>query len=484
MKKIFSTVLLSLMFAAISLPAYAADEEMPSDVENFAGTPLNGAANLTWDSSTDDTGVAGYQLHYGDNAITMTGETYDTSVDVGNVTEYMVTELENGTTYYFSVIAYDDATNESAHWAKEISLTPEESYGDYEDTDAPKVSDAESLNKEAVEVVFSEEVVLPDEDPHFAFTVENDDTFVELEILSVEMDEEDKTNKTVILTTAEQVLDATYKLTVGIDIEDKAGNPIISGTSDTAIFNGSDREKEGEDLEGPELVDVDVLDNTHVFVEFNEAIVLSIDPSENFTITQEDDETVELEVLGVELKENSEGVEDAAAELTTSPQEEVSYVLVVSDVEDEAGNEVSLENNSWEFTGSVEDDSDNQSVAQDVKELVAKYVLDAEKYVVTLTWDVIEENLGLVTEQVLYLSDDKKATYDAESSLDADSGTYEMENMDPGEYYFKLTQRDTQGNETEGTLVRVVLSETGPGILGLLVVSLGLGRLYSKKRKQ
>ena len=56
--------------------------------------------------------------------------------------------------------------------------------------------------------------------------------------------------------------------------------------------------------------------------------------------------------------------------------------------------------------------------------------------------------------------------------------------LEEGEdYWFKLTQSDNEGGETDGILVKVNLSQTGPGVAGLLLVSLGLGHWASKRRK-
>lgn len=56
---------------------------------------------LAWDASSGE--VNGYRIYYG----TSQG-TYPSSVDTGNVTEYALTGLQDGTTYYFVARAYND----------------------------------------------------------------------------------------------------------------------------------------------------------------------------------------------------------------------------------------------------------------------------------------------------------------------------------------------------------------------------------------
>ncbi len=62
---------------------------------------------LAWDPNTESD-VAGYKVYYG----TSSGN-YENAVDIGNTTEYLLSGLTKGQTYYISVTAYDTASNES-----------------------------------------------------------------------------------------------------------------------------------------------------------------------------------------------------------------------------------------------------------------------------------------------------------------------------------------------------------------------------------
>jgi len=301
---------------------------------------------------------------------------------------------------------------------------------------------------------------------------------------------------------------AEYKLTVGVDIEDKAGNPMISGTSDTAIFYGSGEAKPSEDADAPQLMNIEPVDSTHLILTFNETVVLGIDPSENFNIVAEEDATVELDVLGVELGPNDDGVEDAMVVLTTSEQEARSYILVVIDLEDFAGNKTSSAQANGMFDGIGDGSSDNDSgddtgddsgddtgddtgdttedseTPKDASGFAAKAVFDAGKYLVTLSWINSIESVGDTIDQVIYLSKDKGGNYSQKGKVDGDEDKYEISGLSPGEYWFKLTQKDTAGNESEGVTTKIILGDTGPGVLGLLVVSVGLGRVISRRRRK
>jgi len=74
--------------------------------------PMSGIAasiRVSWNPNTD-LDLAGYKLYYGTGA-----RNYTSSVNVGNVTTYQITNLDTGRTYYVSLKAYDNAGNESVY---------------------------------------------------------------------------------------------------------------------------------------------------------------------------------------------------------------------------------------------------------------------------------------------------------------------------------------------------------------------------------
>ena len=62
--------------------------------------PLSFAVTLAWDANPEPD-LGGYKLHYG-----YAPGDYNTTIDVGNVTQYEVTGLALGQGYYFSATAY------------------------------------------------------------------------------------------------------------------------------------------------------------------------------------------------------------------------------------------------------------------------------------------------------------------------------------------------------------------------------------------
>lgn len=77
------------------------------------------SVDLAWNPNPE-TDIAGYHVHYG----TVSG-VYDSTPDVGNVTQTTIQRLQSGTRYYFALTAYDTNSFESA-FSDEIQWTSED----------------------------------------------------------------------------------------------------------------------------------------------------------------------------------------------------------------------------------------------------------------------------------------------------------------------------------------------------------------------
>jgi hypothetical protein len=86
-------------------------------------TAFASAITLAWDPPTTNTdgtpltNLAGYKIYYG-----TTSGSYTNTIDAGNVTASVVTDLVDGLAYYFAVTAYNSAGGESS-FSNEISKT-------------------------------------------------------------------------------------------------------------------------------------------------------------------------------------------------------------------------------------------------------------------------------------------------------------------------------------------------------------------------
>jgi hypothetical protein len=75
------------------------------------GTGGTGSATLQW-SSPGDARIQGYRVYYGTGSRSYF-QPKGSGVDTGATTRFVLSDLEVGRTYYFSVTAYDAARNES-----------------------------------------------------------------------------------------------------------------------------------------------------------------------------------------------------------------------------------------------------------------------------------------------------------------------------------------------------------------------------------
>lgn len=480
----------------------AADTEMPSDVENVKATGGDGEITLTWNVATDNVGVKGYKIYYGSKPVVNDGDTYEKTIDAGNKIKYVVTGLTNGTKYYFAVTAYDAANNESENYSLEVSATPAHGAADSE---APKVTKAEAVFKDQVKVTFSEAIKLPTTSPESAFTIKNDSTQAILQVKKAELDATDTSGKTVILTTGVQQPGASYLLTAGIQLKDVTGNPIVSGTSDTGLFTGTDvehsttttttqtQQQAAADTTPPELKSVEVPDPATVKVTFSEAVVLSSDPTQNFIITEEKDYEKLLNIKKVVLSSDQ-----LTATLTTDPQKPMNYNLIAVAVKDKAGNEISVDNNATVFfgglaagtTGTTETtttatttDTTAGSTDTAAPEDVTGLMASAINKLVRLSWTGSIDSAGDLANYILYYSTEAD-TYSDGNKIDPTAKSYDVSGLVPGmQYFFKLTAKDGAGNESMGAVTTFTLPATGPE-LGLLAIgSLGLGKLLKRRKK-
>lgn len=494
-----SGVFMLLFFAPwiVSAQAPTADITPPSDVENVKASAGDRELILTWSPATDDVGVIGYKIYYGfEHVGTGTEASYSETLDVGNVSEFTLKGLGNDKPYYLVVTAYDASGNESEFYSSEASATPKQMVAAAEtppsdDVTAPTVSKAEAPNKETVKVVFSEAIKLPEKDAEEAFTIQNSKTLEVLEVMAAMMDPADTGGKTVLLTTQSQTAGTEYILTAGVDIEDKAGNPIVSGTSDTAIFSGSgiekpvlvaeEEKKEEEkpaapeaDTTAPSVKDVVVLNETTIEVSFTEPVTLNLDPSENFSIAVKDKLDQSLKILAISVADTNDKVT-----LTTEPQKALIYALFITGVADIAGNALDTESNKKDFQGLGP--TADVTPPENVTDLVAKILNETA---VRLNWKASANTAGDLFDQLLYMSGDLGQTYGTAKSMGKDVTASDMKAMEPGkEYYFKVTTKDAVGNESSGTVVAVKLPETGMGIGLLAVMSLAGGSLFRRKQK-
>lgn len=494
---IFGATLIALSIVGGSQLLYAQSPDAlnPSDVENLQAVAGDSEITLSWDASTDNVDVTGYTIFVGTNSVKTAEDTYNLqSISTENVTSYVVKNLTNGQTYYFSAAAKDAANNESENYAVEASATPEAGLkgAAIEDDDkAPEVKNVEMVDNETVKVEFSEPIKLPMEASESAFKIEKALDKSQLKIQQAEIDSEDKTGATVVLTTDVQEDGAEYLLTAGLEVQDFFLNPVVSGVSDTGSFKGSSKAKEKlvanvgaqtpdtqtpSDTQAPLITSAVADFNNRISINFSEKVILPPNPKSMATVNKKDTKNA-LNIINVTLS-----VDEVTAYIITDAQEAIEYDVKLSGVKDAAGNEMSEQAGSVTVKGMAGSLKDLVP-PEDVTNLIAK-IKDAKQHFVELSWKGSKNSAGDLNDQLLYQSSGKNTSaFGVGTSMGSTTAVVQVEDLKGGQWYtFKVTTKDTSGNESAGAFKAVWLPQTGPGVIAAGITALLMG-LYRKKKK-
>jgi len=104
--------------------------------------------NLTWNANAEGD-LAGYKVYYG----TSSGN-YGTPIDVGKTTEYKLADLNEGTTYYLALTAYDNSNNESekSNEVSGVAQAPPDTQNPTITVTAPTSSPTYSTSKSTINI--------------------------------------------------------------------------------------------------------------------------------------------------------------------------------------------------------------------------------------------------------------------------------------------------------------------------------------------
>ena len=111
-KWFFSILLVLLLLNLVACQGGQSTLKSSPDLARFAD---GGRMTIAWDSNTEPN-LGGYMVFYGTSA-----KKYTKSVDVGKATEYTLTNLIKGKTYYIAVIAYSSISSARSQFSEEVS---------------------------------------------------------------------------------------------------------------------------------------------------------------------------------------------------------------------------------------------------------------------------------------------------------------------------------------------------------------------------
>ncbi|MBU0577736.1 fibronectin type III domain-containing protein [Patescibacteria group bacterium] len=270
------------------------------------------------------------------------------------------------------------------------------------------------------------------------------------------------------------------------------------------------------DTTSPTVVDVEAVDKSHVTIEFSEPVILpDLLPEAAFSITQQINPSSVLEILTAEI--DAEDETGATVMLGTADQAlNVNYIVTAGvAVTDEAGNPiVSGSADSGLFLGTdtepvvdgaegegeeepvvdseptepvVDDTGETEDTTppEDITDFVLSYIEQVETFMIAMNWTASINSAKDLVDQILYQSLDLGNTYDSGTSLGTTATSHEISDLEGGvEYTFKITTKDSAGNESVGAVQSIRLPQTGIGIGLLLLGSVAAaGGILRRKQK-
>ncbi len=405
-------------------------------VEGVSATAGNGLVFLIWNTKKNEDGeeATGYRVEYGPKSVEAgAAEEYASSKETDDtIPSIKIEDLTVDTEYFFTVIAIFSDDSETPP-SDEVSATP---LGDMEQApdEAPIVISAEALSRSQVSVVFSEDITLPTSNAELAFAIEleNDDSTI-IDVLGAEyaadLDTGVKDQSEVILTTKDLSVEESYRVTVSAQIVDENDNPIESGSTDNAVFEGSDGDP----------------------IDLTPLLLLEEDTVEEHPAASIDSEVdLNQELAALLDGEKEEGV----------PQDE----LFPWDAEEE-----------------------DTTPPEDISNLMASYVARLKDYLVTLTWNSSPDTAKDLDDQLFYRSTTGGKKWDPAQSLGKTTTKKQIAEQPETEITYRITTKDVAGNESVG-IIRAVslpaLPATGPVSLVAAGIALAGSSLRFLRKKK
>ena len=285
---------------------------------------FSGELVISWNSNIEND-LKGYKIYYGGS----TGS-YNSVVDVGNVNSYALSGLDEGKEYFFSVTAYDSANNES-NFSQEVSELV-----NVIDVTPPKIYAVIATNATELYLTYTENV-----DKATAENISNYQINNGISISSVVLESNQKS--VTIITSPHQ--EGSYEIVVN-SVKDLDQNVIEANSK-------SGYQYQPEDTTPPTVVDMQILDGTHVDIIFSEPIKKSTaENTGNYNIDQN------VSVLQAILDQNNYTVHL----VTSQHQSGVNYTLTINNILDSSPQQNKIVQNTIKQYTYYEEDNISPSI--------------------------------------------------------------------------------------------------------------------------
>jgi hypothetical protein len=277
----------------------------------FFADSFAGEIKVSW-KENQEFDLSGYRIYYG-----IRSKGYDQMIDVGKVTSFVISGLQDNVEYFFALTAYDTDANESA-FSAEVS-------GVLGDSQPPDIADVSPITLNVINIVFNEKVEKGSAENAGNYIIDNG---IEVKSASLLSD-----RKTVQLETSAHAPDKDYTLTVN-GIYDIAipPNPIAADTRISYTVSDLD-----QDTTPPTLRLANLVTSTQLNVYFSEPVEqTSATKAENYLVNNG------IKVNSAEMGSNANVVILHTSEHANG----VMYTLTVRNVTDNSENKNLIPDNS------------------------------------------------------------------------------------------------------------------------------------------
>lgn len=469
MKKfILLTGILSLMMNPILTSAQ--NGPTPNAELNVQNLKVDGqtesTVTLSWDEVTNATT---YRVEFGTSSVSTQGETYNGQpVEVESVNSAIVENLSPGTEYFFSVVSFSDGKAEvSSQYSNEVSTTTS-SVNDSGWT----IDKVESTEAGTIEILFSEEVTLP-EAPELEISVrELNNPSNRLNVVSAVLDEND--NKKMIVNTEAQSPGTTY----AFELSDKfqnSSNESLSENNRSETFTGFSSSPSGDSLEVSEIRSLFIDNNYLVELDFNADLAEGYNIN-SFKVVESNDPANFLTVQ--EVKTNNSDASKLL--LVTDQQEAIKYTVILSSIEGTTGESLNDETSLVEFTGQDGSVESNPEPVTAVR--LSNVQISPSEGKIDVTWTSGETEKGFDKVKASVSTDGGNTFGDA---VEVDYATGKLVLSASTSENTKVKVEALAAGEVKDTqMFDLMISETGPGgLLALLGASGTVAGVIRRKKK-